>query len=1074
MPEGTSAKSTRVLRSQARNEEPNNEIKAENGQSEDTTVQKNGTESPLLRKRKRNVKEEEKSSTSSEEIPPKKGKASNEKEEKKENSVGNENPGKKEQAESNIDVTMSEPSEIDLESSEPKVPKTDGESNLDPEILENLCLLKNSISLVLTKAQNSKPKEIGTSPKEAWGTLVSPTASISLSGNTFSIGRSSSCNYTISDPQLPSTLLKLHYSKTKQQISIENLGTSNALLLNNRPVRKGSRTKLHDGDTIALNGSKTHAYTVQYNNSDRKQKDPVLSLMGFRSPPDSPENSASSPLGPVGYMTRSRKKNTPGSSSRRSEASALSPSEKAEKESEELSALRKKTVEAFESLLLQSEDIDASFESFPYYLSDAVKQLLINSAFVYLEKPEFVKYLSDLPLSRRILLSGPPGTERYQELLVKALAKHFNARLLILEPSHLEFDRKEKEKSANSDSEEMDELEASPRKESSKSKKKDKKHYAISRLIRQSIKDKGNVLAPFAPIRRLRMDNLGDDGYFIEAELKAEEDKHEGVIIEALLEVLTKDKEIPTILYAKEAETTFANNYDRYSALKKELAKISTPLVVIGSTIASEKKEKSSSAQKQVHAIFDVAFIHEHIARTEEKSNTPRSSRLLPKLLTNQISILPPTEADLLGEWNKKIGADVEDLKVERNRKNLQKILQRNNLECEDFTSPEMSKQIYPTDVLEKVVGWAVSKHLLDSPEVNADSGKLRLSSKALEFGIQMRESIEPQGIEKTLKDVELENEFEKKLLAEVIPPSEIDVKFEDIGALDEVKQSLKELVMLPLQRPELFTKGALTKPCKGILLFGPPGTGKTMLAKAVASQSGANFINVSMSTIASKWFGEGEKYVKGLFTLASKIAPTVIFVDEVDSILGRRERHGEHEAMRKIKNEFMSNWDGLKTKSNERVLVLGATNRPFDLDEAVLRRLSRRLLIDLPSLENRVKILKVILEKEDLESDFDVEALAQKTEGFSGSDLKNLCIAAAYQPIREILDKEKEGMETSESKEAKVEIRSLKMSDFEKSLQEISSSVSEDAVSITELRKWNEMYGEGGSRKKETLPYFL
>jgi SpoVK/Ycf46/Vps4 family AAA+-type ATPase len=128
-----------------------------------------------------------------------------------------------------------------------------------------------------------------------------------------------------------------------------------------------------------------------------------------------------------------------------------------------------------------------------------------------------------------------------------------------------------------------------------------------------------------------------------------------------------------------------------------------------------------------------------------------------------------------------------------------------------------------------------------------------------------------------------------------VIPPSELDIKFEDIGALDEVKQIIRELVMLPLQRPELFAKGSLTRPCKGILLFGPPGTGKTMLAKAVASQSGANFINISMSTIASKWFGEGEKYVKGVriefhhfanlkvFTLASKISPTVIFIDEVD-----------------------------------------------------------------------------------------------------------------------------------------------------------------------------------------------
>jgi len=378
---------------------------------------------------------------------------------------------------------------------------------------------------------------------------------------------------------------------------------------------------------------------------------------------------------------------------------------------------------------------------------------------------------------------------------------------------------------------------------------------------------------------------------------------------------------------------------------------------------------------------------------------------------------------------------------------------------------------------------------LMSTENIESVSDKLTISLKSIENGLVMLKNSDPESKTKTLKDIDVENEFERRLLSEVIPPNELDIKFEDIGALDEVKRTLQELVMLPLQRPELFSKGNLTNPCKGILLFGPPGTGKTMLAKAVATQSGANFINISMSSIASKWFGEGEKYVKAAFTLASKIAPTVIFVDEVDSILGKRDRPGEHEAMRKIKNEFMSNWDGLRTKSNERVLVMGATNRPFDLDDAVLRRLPRRIMVDLPSAENRIKILKVILKNEDLSSDFDFEKLSFMTEGFSGSDLKNLCIAAAYQPIREILEREKQEKEnnkktenetmekdvsmiSAEQKEA--EIRPLRISDFEKSLKEISASVSEEAFSIGELRKWNEIYGEGGNRKKETLTYFM
>ncbi|GJM95487.1 hypothetical protein PR202_ga12227 [Eleusine coracana subsp. coracana] len=304
---------------------------------------------------------------------------------------------------------------------------------------------------------------------------------------------------------------------------------------------------------------------------------------------------------------------------------------------------------------------------------------------------------------------------------------------------------------------------------------------------------------------------------------------------------------------------------------------------------------------------------------------------------------------------------------------------------------------------------------------------------------------------------------------------------FEDIGALDIVKDTLKELVMVPLQRPELFCKGQLRKPLKGILLFGPPGTGKTMLAKAVATEAGANFINVSMSTITSKWLGEGEKYVKAIFSLASKLSPAVIFIDEVDSLLGKRESSGEHEAMRKMKNEFMINWDGLRTKEQERVLVLGATNRPFDIDEAVIRRFPRRLMVGLPDASNREKILRVILSKEELATDVDFESLANMTDGYSGSDLKNLCVTAATCPVREVLEKEKKEKNLARA-EGRPEpalhgseaIRGLRMDDFKFAHGKVCASFSSDSRNMNELLQWNDLYGEGGSRKNEKLSYFM
>lgn len=218
------------------------------------------------------------------------------------------------------------------------------------------------------------------------------------------------------------------------------------------------------------------------------------------------------------------------------------------------------------------------------------------------------------------------------------------------------------------------------------------------------------------------------------------------------------------------------------------------------------------------------------------------------------------------------------------------------------------------TDLANGVVKDAEKDSVRDSSKGSAKDGDLKsplltLSAAAISKGIVLSKALglkNPDGSKSSadskpwtsqaLKDVVTDNEFEKKLLGEgvVVPAAEVGVKFSDIGALDAVKETLQEVVMLPLRRPGLFRKGNLAVPVKGVLLFGLPGTGKTLSAKAVATEAGANFINITMSSIASKWFGEGEKYVRAVFTLARKLAPAVIFVDEVDSMLGRRERPGE------------------------------------------------------------------------------------------------------------------------------------------------------------------------------------
>ncbi|KAK4221836.1 hypothetical protein QBC38DRAFT_549704 [Podospora fimiseda] len=318
-------------------------------------------------------------------------------------------------------------------------------------------------------------------------------------------------------------------------------------------------------------------------------------------------------------------------------------------------------------------------------------------------------------------------------------------------------------------------------------------------------------------------------------------------------------------------------------------------------------------------------------------------------------------------------------------------------------------------------------------------------------------------------------DQYEKKLLSGLINAEDIHTTFNDIIVPKETKESLIGLTSLSLIRPDAFSYGVLkTERIPGCLLYGPPGTGKTLLAKAVAKESGANMLEVSAASINDMWLGQSEKNVRALFSLARKLTPCVIFLDEADALLGARQNTPGRTGHRETITQFLREWDGL---SDMRAFIMVATNRPFDLDEAVLRRLPRKILVDLPLTAEREKILGVMLRDETLADDVLLGQLATETELYSGSDLKNLCVSAAMEAVREEV-RVKEAFEAENNSSSPEEgggkeyvfpeRRVLTRKHFEKGLKEISASISEDMDSLKAIRKFDEQYGDSGRKNKK------
>ncbi|KAM0044403.1 putative transcription factor interactor and regulator FHA-SMAD family [Helianthus debilis subsp. tardiflorus] len=1049
-----------------------------------------------------------------------------------------------------------------------------------------------------------------------WSRLLPQTSlnqTMTLYASSFSVGSSKNANLLIKDISAVLCSIKLNEREGGSVAILESKGSKGSLYVNGKTIKKGTSCVLNSGDEVVFGSHGNHAYIFQQLPNDVLLKTAkaryleglagrvgdasavagasiLASLSNLRSDlsrlkpvveteirrrnhendeTDGPEvNSATNTGKDSASEVGATSKITPlGSSldpSPIETGNALDSRPALGPGMSVRSALLKEEILA---AIIDGREVDVSFDEFPYYLSENTKNVLIAASYIHLKHRDQVKYASELPtVNPRILLSGPASSEIYQEMLAKALAHYYEAKLLIFDshsflggpsskaelskdgstsnvskkspgattllagtastPSELDVTGNENVPSSSSlDSQQKMVVDiVSPTAGTSKSpafKLGDRVKfigsasggsiYPSSSTSRGPTSGaRGRVLLPFEdnslskigvkfdkPISDgVDLGGLCDGGYgyFCSAnELRLDSTSVQDLdklLISTLFEVVSSEsRNIPFILFMKDAEKSIVGSSESYSTFKDWLEKLPENVVVIGSqTHTDSRKEKShpggllfTKFGSNQTALLD--FNLPDIGKLHERGKeVPKATKLLTRLFPNKVAIHMPQDENLLASWKQHLDRDAETLKMKGNLYHLRNVLNRTGLECDGLETLCIKDQLLTNEGAEKAVGWALSHHLMQHAQANPDA-RLVLSNESIQHGIEILQAIqnESKSLKKSLKDVVTENEFEKRLLGDVIPPSDIGVTFDDIGALEKVKDTLKELVMLPLQRPELFCKGQLTKPCKGILLFGPPGTGKTMLAKAVATEAGANFINISMSSITSKWFGEGEKYVKAVFTLASKISPSVVFVDEVDSMLGRRENPGEHEAMRKMKNEFMVNWDGLRTKDTERVLVLAATNRPFDLDEAVIRRLPRRLMVNLPDAPNRAKILKVILAKEDLSPDIDLDAVANMTEGYSGSDLKNLCVTAAHRPIREIIEKEKKerAAAIADGKPAPAlsessDIRPLNLDDFKFAHEQVCASVSSESVNMNELVQWNELYGEGGSRRKKSLSYFM
>ncbi|KAL4240946.1 ATPase AAA domain-containing protein 1 [Mactra antiquata] len=302
------------------------------------------------------------------------------------------------------------------------------------------------------------------------------------------------------------------------------------------------------------------------------------------------------------------------------------------------------------------------------------------------------------------------------------------------------------------------------------------------------------------------------------------------------------------------------------------------------------------------------------------------------------------------------------------------------------------------------------------------------------------------------VKDVKL-SDYELCIAANLVDPLSMTVSWDDIGGLEDTVEQIQDTVIFPFRRRDLFPHSNLVQAPKGVLLYGPPGCGKTMIAKATAKAAGARFINLQISSLVDKWYGESQKRAEAVFSLALKLQPSIIFIDEIDSFL--RSRTGnDHEATLMIKTQFMSFWDGLITDPSCQVMIMGATNRPQDVDAAILRRMPCTFKIGMPGRLQRAGIISLIMEGEQVEENIDFYKLGDLTEGFSGSDLKEACRMAALNRVHSYVSEARRTYGENYCDQVATDMRQINLQDLEFGINKIriSKQTMTDSVSNIQL----------------------